>query len=111
MHPAKDWYACRTGGAGIVVAEHNACGSEFIHERIAKIGRAIAIQQRFNFDAALGGAQQHAVQLFAHIIFKPDKGLEDHFMLRVVYRIKNGGVIFVPVDQQRDPVAFLPYIS
>lgn len=29
-------------------------------------------------------------------------------MLRAVYRIKNGGVIFVPVDQQRDPVAFLP---
>lgn len=48
VHPAKEIGThAEQARAGIVVAEHNACGSELIHERIAKIGRAIAIQQRY----------------------------------------------------------------
>ena len=48
------------------------------------------------------------MQLLADVVFEPDKGFEDHFLLGVINCLKHGRVILVPVDQQRDPVAFLP---
>ena len=109
VHPAeKVGPHAEQARAGIVVAEYHACGGQFIDERIAEVRRAVAIQQYFNFDAALCGAQEHAMQLLADVVFEPDKGFEDHFLLGVINCLKHGRVILVPVDQQRNPVAFLP---
>ena len=79
MHTAKEISAhpeqTRTR---IVVAENNAGYGELFDKTVAKIRRAVAIQQHLCFDSSPGGFEQRGMQLFSYRIFKPDKGFEDH---------------------------------
>ena len=62
VHPAKDVGAHpKQRRARIVIAEHHACGGQLVDERVAKIGRAVAVEQHFHFDAPLSRAQHRLV--------------------------------------------------
>ena len=64
--------------ARVVIAENHPRGGQFTDKLIAKIRRAVAVKQHFHLDAAAGCLQQNRVQPPADLIFKPDKGFEDH---------------------------------
>ena len=100
MHTAKEISAhpeqTRTR---IVVAENNAGYGELFDKTVAKIRRAVAIQQHLCFDSSPGGFEQRGMQLFSYRIFKPDKGLEDYFLLRLFNGVKDGGVELIAVFQ------------
>jgi len=109
VHPAENVGAhTQQRRARIVVAEHDAGGGELADELIAKIGRAVAIQQYLNIHPALGGTQQHGVQLAAHVVVKPDKGFQDHLTLCLLNGFEHSRVVFVTVLQQLDAVSFSP---
>ena len=50
------------------------------------------------------------MQLFSYRIFKPDKGLEDYFLLCLFNGVKDGGVELIAVFQQLNLIAFTPAI-
>ena len=93
---------------GIVIAEHHAGGGELINKFIAKIRRAISIEQGLDFYPAPGGMQQYAVQLPANVVFKPDKRFKVDFLLCVANRLKDRRIKVIAVFQQRNTVTFLP---
>ncbi len=62
----------------IVVAENHASGGELADKFIAEIRGTIAVEEHLHLDAAAGSLEQDRVQPPAYLIFKPDKGFEDH---------------------------------
>ena len=94
--------------AGIVIAEHHPCGGELVNKFVAEIRRTISVEQNLDFYTATGGMQQCAVQLPAHVVFKPDKRFEKDFLLCVANRLKNRRIKVIAIFQQRNTVTFLP---
>ena len=83
--------------ARIVITEHYARRGQRADKLVAEIGRAVAVQQHFNADAAPGGIQDDVMQLAAHVIVEPDKSFENDFTARLVDGVKHGGIKLVAV--------------
>ena len=111
MHTAKEIGAhTEQTRARIVVAENNACYGQLFDKTVAKIRRAVTVQQHLCLDSALGGSEQGGMQLFSDRIFKPDKGLKDNFLLCLCNGVKDGGIVLIAVFQQLNLIAFTPAI-
>ena len=85
--------------ARIVVAKNHPGGGQFADKLIAEIRRAVAVKQHLHLNTAAGGFQQHRVQPPAHLIFKPDKGFEDHPPAGATNSRKQRRIVLVAVLQ------------
>src|SRR5690606_2328596 len=75
---------------------------------LAQVGGAVAIGGQVDAHAALGGFDQHLLQLLADGVLEDDEGFDQHLQTGLADGLEHAREVLLAVDQQVHPIAPAP---